>query len=253
MTKAHFVGKHWLGPSAGGDPPATPTLALADDGNGSTVTATISGSLAGTTNRVYFAIWAGEWGTLDYALGNTRTGDGTVSLTTGTGRVMAYCESTRADGLRSYSAVAQVVVETSGAATPTLLSELRTYLRAGASIASTVADRVRPRKMEQDEQLPAIRLAVVSGASEEHLAGAAELAHATVQIDAYDDDSETADDLAELIRVRLQGHRGMLSTVWANGISVEGDLRQHEEPIDDGGTTFRYVSSRDYRVSYKQG
>jgi len=134
----------------------------------------------------------------------------------------------------------------------TLLSELRTYLRADAGILAVVAARVRPGKLEQDETLPAIRLAIVAGDEEEHLGGGSALAHSVVQIDAYAATSEAADALAELIRLRLRSGRALLSTVMARGISMSGGLRHTEEPIDDGGNEFRYIASRDYRISYTQ-
>lgn len=134
----------------------------------------------------------------------------------------------------------------------TLTSELRTYLLADTAIAAAVGTRIRPRKLQQGETYPAIRVNIVGGTSEEHLLGASGLAHTTVQIDAYALTSEAADELAELIRLRLQGHRGLLSTVFANGISVASELRQHDEPIPDGSGNYRYISSRDFRVSYSQ-
>jgi len=134
----------------------------------------------------------------------------------------------------------------------TLTSEIRTFLRADASILALVGARVRPRKLEQDDALPAIRVVIVGGDSDENLSGASGIAHGRVQVDAYGATSEAADALAELIRARLQGHRGTLNTVFCHGASVEGDLRQTEEPIDDAGDHFRYITGRDFRVTYTQ-
>lgn len=133
----------------------------------------------------------------------------------------------------------------------TITSELRAYLRAFAPIATAVGTRVRPRKLQQNETLPAIRINLVTGQHEQNLAAKSTLAHATVQIDCYAATSEAADELAELVYQRLQGHRGTLSNVYCNGISAASNLRQFEEPVDDGGATWRYGSSRDYVVSYQ--
>jgi hypothetical protein len=55
--------------------PAAPTLAMADDGSGSTATATVAGA-AGSTHQVY------RWDTTTgWTLAGSRLGDGTISLT----------------------------------------------------------------------------------------------------------------------------------------------------------------------------
>jgi len=133
----------------------------------------------------------------------------------------------------------------------TLTSDLRSYLLAFAPISAIVGPRIRPRKLEQGETLPAIRINLITGQHEQNLAAKSTLAHSTVQIDCYAATSEAADDLAELVYQRLQGHRGTLSTVYASGISAASNIRQFEEPVDDGGATWRYGSSRDYVVSYQ--
>jgi len=134
-----------------------------------------------------------------------------------------------------------------------LTSAIRADLLAVPAIAAAVGTRIRPRKLRQGDVLPAIRMTVVSGREEEHLGGAATLAHATIQIDAYAATSEAADQLADLIRRRLcptLGRRGSLGGLWVHGLSVQAGLHQTEEPLDDGGDRYRYVSTRDYRVSY---
>jgi len=135
---------------------------------------------------------------------------------------------------------------------PTLTSEMRTYLRGDADILAQVGPRIRSQKLDQGETLPAIRLAIAGGSDEEHLGGGSDLAHAILQIDAYAVTSEAADTLAELIRLRMRIGRTMLDTVMARGISMTGNLRHHTEPIDDGGNEYRYIASRDYRISYAQ-
>lgn len=91
---AHWHASHWIGDAGSApDPPDTPTLAVADDGDG-TATATISGSTAGATNAVYTSPFSGEIGGGSWTLAGSRTGDGDVSLATGTGHFWAYVLST---------------------------------------------------------------------------------------------------------------------------------------------------------------
>lgn len=82
--------------SGGGTPPNTPTLALADNADGTGAVATISGSSPGSSNAVYTSPVPSGSGALTWSLGGTRTGDGNVSLSLADGYYLAYCLSTLA-------------------------------------------------------------------------------------------------------------------------------------------------------------
>ena len=78
----------------GGSPPATPVLAIADNGNGTGATATITGSAIGSTNTVYVAsLPAGGGGNLPF-VNFSRTGDGALPMALANGSYEAYCVST---------------------------------------------------------------------------------------------------------------------------------------------------------------
>jgi hypothetical protein len=66
-----------FGATGAGSPPATPTLAWADDTDGTGGTATIAASTAGSTNQLYYMLRTGSL----WTLGGTRTGNGTIALT----------------------------------------------------------------------------------------------------------------------------------------------------------------------------
>jgi hypothetical protein len=90
-------------PSGGGGGGAidSPVLAVADLGNGTGATATITLSDSGSvSNDVYTGSWGGGAENVTFTLENSRTGDGTVSLTLTTGFYWAYVVSS--DG-SSYS------------------------------------------------------------------------------------------------------------------------------------------------------
>jgi hypothetical protein len=74
-----------------GSSPDSPTLAVADDADGTGATATISGATSGTTNKVYVQNRESIGGTWTSA-GN-RSGNGTLALNLSVGRYFAYCES----------------------------------------------------------------------------------------------------------------------------------------------------------------
>lgn len=78
---------------SGGGPIDPCTLAVADLGDGTGATATITDSDNGSvSNAVYVGSWSGE-SSVTFALEATRTGDGTAALTLDTGYYWAYVVS----------------------------------------------------------------------------------------------------------------------------------------------------------------
>ncbi len=78
--------------------PSVPTLSLADNGNDTGFTATISGATAGTTNTLYFAAWSLGFIGAAFASGGSRVSDGTIPVTAEAGYYWAYVKSTNASG-----------------------------------------------------------------------------------------------------------------------------------------------------------
>jgi hypothetical protein len=134
----------------------------------------------------------------------------------------------------------------------TILAEIRSYLLAAATIAAAVGTRIRPRKLQQGETLPAIRLAIAGGNVHGHLGGMSGLHSARVQVDAVAATSQAADELAAAILARLGAHRqSTLVTKYCDEIVPDGEIRQHESPRADGGDSYDYFTSRDYLVTYQ--
>jgi hypothetical protein len=75
-------------------PPDAPILAVADDGDNTGATATITGSSAGSANVVYTRAVSGGIGSTAWVNSGNRTGDGTVSLALAAGYYWARVEST---------------------------------------------------------------------------------------------------------------------------------------------------------------
>jgi hypothetical protein len=73
----------------GGDPPATPTLTVSDNGLGTGATATIIGSDAGSSNTIYVA----ALGSTTWSSAGARAGDGTISITLVPSNYWAYVRS----------------------------------------------------------------------------------------------------------------------------------------------------------------
>ena len=79
-------------------PPSTPTLAVADNADGTGVTATVAGSDAGSSNTVYAVTVAPGPAVPAWVSKGTRVGDGTVSVSLSPGYYFFYCLSTVAAG-----------------------------------------------------------------------------------------------------------------------------------------------------------
>lgn len=91
------------------DPPAAPTLSIADNGDGSGAVVTISGSELGSVNVVFVQTLTGSW-----SVAGSRSGDGEVSLSLAAGQFLAYAQSTL--GGQSVSSV--VLFSVSDTSTP---------------------------------------------------------------------------------------------------------------------------------------
>lgn len=126
---------------------------------------------------------------------------------------------------------------------------LRTYLLTKTTITAIVAQRIHAGKLPQGGALPAIRYATISGQSSDHLTGAAGRAKPTIQIDCYAETPLAANDLAEVVRVSLQGHRGDLGGVFSHGVSLRGFREGYEPPID-GSDVGKYRVSIDFDISH---
>ncbi len=79
----------------GGEALVTPTLAVADQADGTGATATITTSDTAATNAVWVYQVDGELGAGTWTSEASRTGDGTVDLTLGVGLWWAKCVSTK--------------------------------------------------------------------------------------------------------------------------------------------------------------
>lgn len=104
-----------FGPTSGGTvgpPPASPVLTLADNGNDTGATATLTGADAGTTNAFYAAPWSGGMIPGTWTSYGSRSGNGTKILALVAGYYWVYCLSTGSDLQQAVSNVAAVRVTT---------------------------------------------------------------------------------------------------------------------------------------------
>lgn len=146
--------------------PSTPALTVADDGDGS-ATATVADSDADTTNTIYTQTFAGELGTATWTDAGDRSGDGDVSLTTGTGHFMAYCLSADGDGNQAVSScVYFTVTATTDSIFDRILDAVQARIQSlslsGISATSVLIKKLLTGRMIRDlsdtSALPAIML-----------------------------------------------------------------------------------------------
>ncbi len=104
--------------TGGGSPPATPTLAVADNADGTGAVATITGSDGSASN----AVWAQPAGGGAFASAGSRTGNGTVALALATGYYWAYVVSTKS-GLTSTSNLVYFQVSSNALSVATRLQD----------------------------------------------------------------------------------------------------------------------------------
>lgn len=138
----------------GSTPPATPTLSVTPNGDG-TATATISGSTGGSTNEIEVAP-LGVNGSEAWTNAGSRLGDGTVTLTLANGSYLARCQSTLAGVAALDSSNAYLFSVTGGTPSTTYNSPHAAAAHAvqtkivsllGTKIVGVVADSVRCRKV----------------------------------------------------------------------------------------------------------
>lgn len=127
---------------------------------------------------------------------------------------------------------------------------LRAYLLADAGIATLVSDRVYFIKMKQGNVDPCIVFSRISGAGVYHHGGDSGLAMPRYQIDAWSKTGDAATTLANLIKDRLSGYRGVMGSGGA-AVTVQGAFMLDErEDFDD--TVQMSRMSRDYAIDYEE-
>lgn len=130
---------------------------------------------------------------------------------------------------------------------------LRAFLLADASIAAVVGTRVYPLRMPQGERGASLVYSRVSGLGDHHMEGASGLTRPRFQIDAWATSADAATELADLVKARLDGYRGPMTTndSPAQTVTVQGVFFESERENYDG-TAEMYRVSRDYLIYFEE-
>lgn len=131
---------------------------------------------------------------------------------------------------------------------------LRAFLLADASISALVTtggiSRVYPVKIPQGVKAACIVYSRISGTGIYHMGGDSGLAMPRFQIDAWGLTGDAATTLANLIKDRLSGFRGVMGT-GPIAVTVQGVfLLDEREDYDD--TPKLHRMSRDYAIDFEE-
>lgn len=126
---------------------------------------------------------------------------------------------------------------------------VRGVIAAASGVSTLVSTRVYPDVLPQGCVLPAIRYAVISDRSEQHMTAGAALAEADVQVDCYAQTRLSANSLANTVRLALARYKGTSASVVVRQVLPGFGRTDYEEP-QDASDLGRYVASRDYTAWY---
>ncbi|MCR6734447.1 MAG: DUF3168 domain-containing protein [Afipia sp.] len=131
---------------------------------------------------------------------------------------------------------------------------LRAFLLGDAGIVALVTtggiSRVYPIKLPQGTKTASIVYTRISGSSIYHMQGQSGLSMPRYQIDAWAPTGDAATALANLIKDRLSGYRGVMGSGGA-AVTVQGVFMLDErEDYDDAVSMSRM--SRDYAIDHEE-
>lgn len=128
---------------------------------------------------------------------------------------------------------------------------IRTWAVAQPAVIAAVGTRWYPDDVAETIRDPAVCYYAVEGEDEQDLQGLVGLAHVTLRIEVWAETRVLANAAATAIRDTLAGRRGLCGTVFVCGITTLHAWRYDRVNFDDGDDSFRYITSRDYRISFR--
>ncbi len=106
----------------------------------------------------------------------------------------------------------------------TLESELRTYTLAGPAVAALVGTRMYARKLPQNPTLPAISFQRIDTRRLHDMTGPDGLPRPRIQVNCWATTPAGADDLAAVVRQRLDGYKGTWGTLTIGSCLLVGEM-----------------------------
>lgn len=134
-----------------------------------------------------------------------------------------------------------------------VVSAVRTYLLANASVSSVIAQRLYLDVLKQNATLPAATITKVSETHPHTISNRSGMVKTRLQIDCYSKQRLVTDALAESIyKSGIAAVKGTTNGVNIRGVMIE-DGRRNEVIYDSrGGDDHTYVTQFDLMVFYKE-
>ena len=124
---------------------------------------------------------------------------------------------------------------------------LRAFLLADAAVSAAVGgSRIYPVVLEQGQRGASIVYNRVTGQGDHHMEGPSGLSRPRYQIDAYAPFPDDANTLADLVKDRLDGYRGLMGAVMVQGCFFETERDDYQPDID------LHRVSRDYLIWFEE-
>tara|TARA_R110000803_G_scaffold62272_4_gene122533 strand:+ start:471 stop:899 length:429 start_codon:yes stop_codon:yes gene_type:complete len=130
-------------------------------------------------------------------------------------------------------------------------SELETYLAGLTTVGNSVANRIRPEVLEQNETLPALTYNIISADHDRALSGPIGKRQTRVQIDCYASTQQAAETLANEIRLEMDGYRGEWGTVFVNEALLERSFSARDAP-DNASDDWRFATVLEFMVIHSE-
>ena len=111
-------------------------------------------------------------------------------------------------------------------------SALRQHLLAQTTVTDLVGQRIYPIIAPQTGELPCIAYRKIEGGHEHLVTGSAGHARPTFTLTVWALDPDTVDDIAEALRLVLQGANATWGAYQVTGLTLDGDSDEWVDPND---------------------
>jgi hypothetical protein len=132
-----------------------------------------------------------------------------------------------------------------------IVTEIRTYLVADASILAAVAQRIYQDQLPQGmETMPAIVLEEISGRDAQQMEGHVVLTWTRVRARCYADTPASAASVRTLVRDRAATARGIITEIFVCGIELDAKSNGIDPPIN-GSDNWRPYKFQDLMIAHR--
>lgn len=117
-------------------------------------------------------------------------------------------------------------------------------------VAAFVASRVYSDILPQNAKMPAITYWLIAEQPYEHLSGIVDISKSTVQVDCFGATRESANLLADAVRLTLEKFRGTVDEQFINEINYVSARDGFDRP-EAGTDERRFIRSMDFDIHYR--